>query len=102
MTYLRLVELCTQQPELLESRLREATTEVLRSIMSIQGASVAQLPRAFGDVCNPLEPLPFLQWQNDHFRGDGGFENTTKGAISCLKTPETRCRETVSLRRAAS
>ena len=77
-TYLRLVELCTQQPELLESRLREATTEVIRSIMSIQGASVAQLPRAFGDACNPLEPLPLLQWQNDHFRGDGGFESTSK------------------------
>ena len=95
------MELCTQQPELLESRLREATTEVIRSIMSIQGASVAQLPRAFGDACNPLEPLPFLQWQNDHFRGDGGFENTTKRGHILLETPEARYRETVSLRRAA-
>ena len=86
--YQRLVELCAQQPELLESRLREATTEVIRSIMSIQGASVAQLPRAFGDACNPLEPLPFLQRQNDHSRGDGGLERTTKGAISCLKRPK--------------
>ena len=36
LAYERLVELCQQEPHELESRLRAATTEVIRSIMSIQ------------------------------------------------------------------
>ena len=44
--YERLVELCRQEPHELETRLRAATAEAIRSIMSIQGTSVAQLPRA--------------------------------------------------------
>ena len=87
MGYERLVELCKQEPHELETRLRAATAEVIRSIMSIQGSSVSQLPRAFGDVENPLEPLPFLQWQNIDFGGDGGFEKTTQGHVSSLRRP---------------
>ena len=51
--YERLVELCRQEPHELETRLRAATAEAIRSIMSIQGASVAQLPRVFGDIESP-------------------------------------------------
>ena len=72
LTYQRLVELCKQQPDVLEDRLREATTEAIRSIMSIQGTSVAQVSRSFDAAAAPLEPLPFLDWQNIDFGGDGG------------------------------
>ena len=61
----KLVELCRQEPHELETRLRAATAEAICSITSIQGASVAQLPRAFGDIEHPLEPLPLLNWQNN-------------------------------------
>ena len=67
MSYERLVELCRQEPHELETRLRAATAEAIRSIMSMQGSSVAQLPRAFGDIEHPLEPLPLLNWQNTDF-----------------------------------
>ena len=86
-SYERLVELCRQEPHELETRLRAATAEAIRSIMSIQGASAAQLPRAFGDIEHPLEPLPLLNWQNTDYGGDGGFERTTKGAVSSLRRP---------------
>ena len=85
--YERLVELCRQEPHELEIRLRAATAEAIRSIMSIQGASVAQLPRAFGDVRNPLEPVPLLNWQNNQFAGDGELEKNTKGNVSSLRRP---------------
>ena len=88
LTYQRLVELCEQQPDALEDRLREATAEAIRSIMSIQGTSVAQLSRSFDDAAAPLEPLPFLDWQNIDFGGDGGFEKTSKGKVSSLKRPK--------------
>ena len=65
LAYERLVELCRQEPHELETRLRAATAEAIRSIISIQGTSVAQLPRAFGDIEHPLEPLPLLNWQNN-------------------------------------
>ena len=81
------MELCKQEPQELESRLRAATAEVIRSIMSIQGTSVAQLPRAFGDIEHPLDPLPLLRWQNRDFGGHGGFEKTTKGDVSSLRRP---------------
>ena len=85
--YERLVELCRQEPHELETRLRAATAESIRSIMSIQGTPVAQLPRSFGDIEQPLEPLPLLNWQNNDFGGDGGLERTTKGAVSSLRRP---------------
>ena len=48
---------------------------------------MAQLPRSFGEVDKPLEPLPLLHWQNIYFGGDGGFEKTTKGTTSSMKRP---------------
>ena len=81
------MELCRQEPHELEIRLRAATAEAIRSIMSIQGASVAQLPRAFGDVQNPLELVPLLNWQNNEFAGDGELEKNTKGTVSSLRRP---------------
>ncbi len=87
-SYQRMVELCKQEPELLESRLRDATSEAIRSILSVQGSSVAQMPRAFGDIAHPLEPLPLLNFQNVDFGGDGGFEKTTKGKTSSLQRPK--------------
>ena len=56
--------------------------------MSIQGTSVAQVSRSFDDAAAPLEPLPFLDWQNIDFGGDGGFEKTSKGKVSSLKRPK--------------
>ena len=88
LSYQRLVQLCQREPELLESRLSEATSEAIRSIMSMQGSSVAQIPRAFGDLEHPLEPLPLLHWQNNDFGGDGDFEKTTKGEKSCVRRPK--------------
>ena len=85
--YQRLMELCKQEPAVLESRLRDATAEAIRSIMSIQGSSVAQIPRAFRDVARPLEPLPLLGWRNIDFGGDGGFEQTTQGQTTLMKRP---------------
>ncbi len=85
--YERFVELCKQEPHELETRRRAATAEVIRSIMSMQGTSVEQLPRAFGDVEHPLAPLPLLYWQNNDVGGDGGFERTTKGHVSSLRRP---------------
>ena len=82
------MELCKQQPDVLEVRLREATTEAIRSIMSIQGTSVAQASRSFDVAATPLEPTPFLDWQNIDFGGDGGFEKTSKGKVSSLKRPK--------------
>ena len=87
-SYQRMVELCKQEPELLESRLREATSEAIRSILSVQESSVAQISRAFGDLGHPFEPLPLLHWQNVDFGGDGGFEKTTKGKTSSLQRPK--------------
>ena len=71
--YERLVELCRQEPRELETCLRAATAEAIRSIMIIQGTSVAQMPRAFGDIEHPLEPLPLLNRQNHDSAGDGGL-----------------------------
>ena len=87
LAYERLVELCRQEPPELESRLQAATAEAIRSIKRSQGSSVAQLPRAFGDVENPLELVPFLRWQNVDFGGDGGWEKTTQGDVSSLRRP---------------
>ena len=88
LSYQRMVELCKQEPELLESRLREATSEAIRSILSVQESSVAQISRASGDLAHPLEPLPLLHWQNVDFGGDGGFEKTAKGKTSSLQRPK--------------
>ena len=86
--YQRLVELCKQEPVLLEARLKELMSEIVRSIMSLQQSSVAQLPRAFAELEVPLEPLPLLHWQNADFGGDGGFERTSKGSVSALCRPK--------------
>ena len=82
------MELCKQEPEHLESRLREVTSEAIRSIMSVQGSSVTQIPRAFGDIANPLEPLPLLSWQNVDFGGDGGYEKSSRGKTTTLRRPK--------------
>ena len=69
----------------MESCVRDATAEAIRSIVSIQGSSVAQIPRAFGDVDPPLEPLPLVGWRNIDVGGKCGFEQSTQAQTTSLK-----------------
>ena len=89
--YQRLLELLRQQPSLVQVRLRAATTDMIRSIMSTQQSSVRRLPRLFDNDVDSPAPLPLLASQHLQFGADGRLEVEDDGTESSVRRPLLAC-----------